>query len=1195
MAVSHANEVAAVVQDNLDTYKGLTPAAPVEVAYQTATYIDAYKRQRGNVTADFPDVVFATDGTPITVAAYEIAGQQQGLTPLLPFQTIGHSPVSSVVAANLPPGTTWLFKVRAVAGSAANPGLWSPETSVTITADTTPPPQPSALTATAVSGGVKLVWDGLAAGGGTMPGDFDHTEIAFGMAANPTTVIDTFPGASFTIVPKSSYNTVHYFRHRAVDTSGNASPWSAASTAIVVPLVDADLILSALDGAKTTITNISSAAILDGAILAAKLADNAVTQAKLAAAVQTDLAKGVTALSNQTGINANISALQTSVDGKTAILNSTVDAAAGTPGKTAGDRWQKWSTLAAGGKLLASWRWTGSLWLPELMDPTYLPLVDIGAGTFGSLAGSRITAKSLTVDQILVSRGANLAVDPDMQDITNWTGAGVTASATGGQSGRGSITIAQGSTQQGSYYAQTSNARRIKVVQGGYYRVGMWAYPSADMPVNSAKFYVRLYDDAQGGNILATDVAGQVAQNGSILPANTWSFVSGMVQIPAGTPYTNAVIGLYKQATYTTGTVIFSDPSFQQAMAGELIVDGSITGTEVNASSVAAAVGSFLTINVSQLNATTSSIGQAVIDKLWTDVVNSRKITTDMLVVTGDNMIWNGSGQNLTNASWSAWAFDAADKAPGTYGSFTVSTQTTLTLANDQPVMPVSESTGYVLEGWIKASVAGSNVFLESMETGGTDPNPRYILSYYAVPTTWTRFSSPVITSAGQTGMQFRLFANHSSGTVFNATQKIAGLRFRKQDGADVIVNGGILTRHLTVTDDMVVALLNVHKIKAVDIDANDIVADTGQIGILRSGILIADAVNTTVLKADAITSKHTITGATFQTTTTANRGIKFTSTGLKMWDSGGVQTVDLNATTGYATITGRLRTAADGSPGVVLIPPVESTDGSTMAMWLAPDVAALPGGSTAGVWMSNAPLATATPINIRGQSAGGIYLYEGIDLLSTTGSVPYISSHHGAGIQMTSYAGTMYLTSLTEIRLKSSFNTVIDIATNKQLNLLTNGAAYNRTVSASANAVIYTDGNVFKVASASKYKILPEVMALDDRLLDEVAVKDWIDIGMAERYADSFDLQRPLTETEDREFRALSLERIPGAIAEDVEAAGGEKFVVRDIDGEIDSLMYDRFALARTEILKRRVAEQAAEIAELRTLFAELKASLPA
>jgi hypothetical protein len=253
-------------------------------------------------------------------------------------------------------------------------------------------------------------------------------------------------------------------------------------------------------------------------------------------------------------------------------------------------------------------------------------------------------------------------------------------------------------------------------------------------------------------------------------------------------------------------------------------------------------------------------------------------------------------------------------------------------------------------------------------------------------------------------------------------------------------------------------------------------------------------------------------------------------------------------------------------------------------------------------MWMSNAAGGVTTPakLNLRGQSGGGLYLYDGMDVLSSSSSVPYISSHHAAGLQMTSYSGILYLVaSNNELRIQSMFNTVINVGASggggKYLNLQQDSAPYASTLSGSANLILQTDGNLFKVSSASKYKILPEVMVLDDRLLDEVAVKDWIDLGMAERFADTFNQMGPMTEQQDREFRALSLERIPGAIAEDVEAAGGDRFVVRGLDGQVESLMYDRFALARTEILKARVAEQAAEIAELRNLINELSARIPA
>ena len=349
-------------------------------------------------------------------------------------------------------------------------------------------------------------------------------------------------------------------------------------------------------------------------------------------------------------------------------------------------------------------------------------------------------------------------------------------------------------------------------------------------------------------------------------------------------------------------------------------------------------------------------------------------------------------------------------------------------------------------------------------------------------------------------------------------------------------------------------------------------------------------------LSATAIDGKI-ITGATFQTTATANRGLKWDATGLKMWDPTGVQTLSADASTGYVTVTGRLRTGPNGSPGVVLIPPVESSDGKTMALWFTPDTASLPGGVTAGVWISN-PVTSATPgaVNVRGQQYGGVTLWDAVEFASNNATIPQAFSNHGSGFQLTAYNGTLYLTSgVGETRIKSALNTSINVGAGKFINFQQNSSPYVSTNGASANMILFTDGNIFKTSSALKYKIDPRVMTLDDRLLDDVTVKSWIDVGMATRYAESFDFDGVRDEQAQREYDALSLERIPGAIAEDVLAAGGERFVTRDAEGELDGLMYDRFALARTEILKRRVEEQAAEIAELRAMFEELKASLTA
>lgn len=1423
IAIDHANRVADVVREELESYKGLTPAAPVEVTFQTSLYIDLNKRQRGIATFDFPDVVFSIDGTPITVNRYEIYGQLQGPDPLPPFRLMNTSAQSSIYATDLLPGSSWLFRIRALSDGIIRPGLWSPDYAVTVVADSTPPPQPSAPVAVAVSGGVKVTWDGLAAGGGVMPGDFDHVELAFGTTSSPTTVVDTFYGASFSIIPKSAYNTTHFFRLRAVDTSGNASPWSVQSTAIPVPLVDGDIILSAIDAAVTAITNIGASALADGAVLTSKLADNAVTQGKITAGavsltkldtaannkitqgitdaatadgkavtaqaaadaakaqLSTYIAAGTSLITNGSferlngqspegwptrsltygeastttarsgtkilratpsgnsayaytdyiqsapgriylieywvrlretliagnenlmmgaffntlsstgatttytnytdvaGVSVKLSALSTtdwtkvsilkalpagldiaqirfgpripglaptgnnfelddfvalditdaknaldaaaaaqaaantaitnaataqaSADSRNIITNSVVDAGAGIPGKTSGDRWQKWTTLATGGKLLATWRWNGSAWIAEAMDPTYIPLLDIGAATFGTLDGTRMTARSIEADRLLVSRGANLHPDPTGEDQTGWgtNGTGDAAavfSATGGKSGKGSILISQTATQQGIYYGYNTPARRIRVVPGGTYRIGGWVYASADIPVGGVRLYLKGFDEAGASAVMMTPVAGTEPWNRAVIPANTWTLVSGLVTVPATTTSLNTTFGTYKEASYSTGTVRWSDFSVQQAMAGELIVDGSVTAAKVDAASVAAGIGSFLTIDVSQLNATAAAIGSGVIDKLWTDVVQSRKITTDMLIVSGENLMPDPYFLDTIQNTYRTTA------TPGTWGIYNDDVSTAKTIKNTDhdatdrtlvlnstdalvKVMPGEQyalSLQYRLRGNVVASTPDStmrfcvyqhapdgtflrfsNVAASATVTIGTGP-------------TWKTFSDAwtVPVDVGFLRVAVRTNNQHYSGE-FEFKMPVV----KRKMSADLIVDGGILTKHLTVTEDMTVALLAAHKIKAVDLDANNIVADTATIGVLRGGILISDAVTTSVLKADAITSKHTITGATIQTVATANRGIKITSSGLIQYDSGGNQL--LNIGNGSQNLmVGDIYTSRAGTAGVRLINSsswglpaiVYSYNGNQGAQEASSFMRYTSGGDPELVHR-------APDRAIVGDTGLGFVRIEG-DLVLSLGDDATQKMRVEQPFYLDAWSPVNGYQSMT---MNGQLVNINSIAGNIKLN---SGSyytqlpgAYSKTTGTSGNVVISSDGGLFRSTSALKYKADPQVIEPDEALLD-VPMKDWVDKFALESRLEIEAMPQPWDEETTARYNSISIARIPGAIAEDVIAAGGEAYASFGSDGEVEGLMYDRYVLARTDILHRKYKALLARIEEL-------------
>lgn len=101
-------------------------------------------------------------------------------------------------------------------------------------------------------------------------------------------------------------------------------------------------------------------------------------------------------------------------------------------------------------------------------------------------------------------------------------------------------------------------------------------------------------------------------------------------------------------------------------------------------------------------------------------------------------------------------------------------------------------------------------------------------------------------------------------------------------------------------------------------IAANAITADNLMVGSVTAGAIAADAIKTTQLDADAITSKHTITGATIQTTATASRGLKITSTGMTGYSSSGQVTLSYSAASGDMTATGQFQSGIAGQRAIL-------------------------------------------------------------------------------------------------------------------------------------------------------------------------------------------------------------------------------------------------------------------------------------
>ena len=159
---------------------------------------------------------------------------------------------------------------------------------------------------------------------------------------------------------------------------------------------------------------------------------------------------------------------------------------------------------------------------------------------------------------------------------------------------------------------------------------------------------------------------------------------------------------------------------------------------------------------------------------------------------------------------------------------------------------------------------------------------------------------------------------------------------------SDKLAANSVTTAKLKVTEDMTVALLNVHKIQAGEIAANAVTTAALAAGVVNADKLAANSVNASKIVTGAITADklaansvtavkiaagtitsdkvaagqfkgYVFTGAVFQSSEAANTGMKLNGTALRMWDSSHNQTVYLDGEGKSNLLTGTFQTRISG------------------------------------------------------------------------------------------------------------------------------------------------------------------------------------------------------------------------------------------------------------------------------------------
>lgn len=314
------------------------------------------------------------------------------------------------------------------------------------------------------------------------------------------------------------------------------------------------------------------------------------------------------------------------------------------------------------------------------------------------------------------------------------------------------------------------------------------------------------------------------------------------------------------------------------SLNADRITAGIINTARLNVEEIAAGTAAFQTVDVKNLFATTGTMSEAVITRIFTDMMAAHNITVQMLAVGSfDNLVPSPRFESLddwTDITGGGTSAPRIQETNGRDGGRRLAVPNNSTNGTSPSGMfgapiPVEAGSSYRVSAWFVTGFATNGVARISVKFNGGLPDESIVevaRSGSTPASEWSKLSGSVEAPTGAKTMQI---AGISSATTvwvyfdsFNST--------RMADG-EIVVDGSILARHA---------------------DLESFAADTGFIADLTARIV----------KSDMFVGKEFIggvfTGGTFQTSILPNIGVKFDGSGFRAYGpDGGEPIVEISST----------------------------------------------------------------------------------------------------------------------------------------------------------------------------------------------------------------------------------------------------------------------------------------------------------
>lgn len=966
------------------------PKAPQGLVVQTDAYIGSDGFAHGLATAMWSAVTEATNNTAIEISNYAIEWRKH--VDGAPWHSAGTTDKTQLGFGGLDCGTQIEVRVRAVPTYSDKLGEWSSIVVATVESDTTPCSVPSKPTVSSKLGVVTVHWDGKTSTGASMESDFDHIEVCEGVNAAGMQVISANQsGQGAYVVTGLTAGSQRSYALRSVDHAGNKSDWSAIATVTVASAVSPDEVKQIQKDLADNQTALKD----NAAKLTQAQKDIQANKSNLDAANQT-LAQAKTDLtqarkdiaqtkSDLTTANGEISKAKESAAQAYAEAHSKNHTFRGPDepkdNLIVGDLWlktQKYWTRWKGEKnnspsLLADFYtyWQGA---PNASPSVLVPLSDrvidtlvwdgsawnhLGYADVERNADEIAQAKSDIADNAAKTTDAKKAAENATAAAKNAQGAADTANgaaktaqdtANAAQTAAKSATATAGQAKDAANAAQTA-AESAKKTAGNAETLANTANASANAAKTDAANAKTTAANASSVATQAKATADSAAQSATDA-ANAAQKANTAAAAAAGVANGKADVLIQSTA-----------PDTSMRKASTLWIDttnGANTPKRWNGSAWVAVTDKAATdaANAAVKANTAAKTAQDTADKAATAAANAASQANQaqaaakkaQTTADGKNLIYRGPDEPnhdglkpgdmwwRTQKYWTRWK-DEKNNSPSMLADF-YTYWTGAPNASPSVLVPLSDRVVEVLT-WDGTRFEPFDLVANNILASGTVAAKHLA----ADSVTAEKVKANAITVdklAANSVTTEKLVADAVTATKLAANSVQARNIVALAITSDKIAANSVTTGKLKVTEDMTVALLNVHKIQAGDIAANAVTTAALAAGAVNADNLAANSVNASKIVTGAITADklaansvtavkiaagtitsdkvaagqfkgYVFTGAVFQSSEAENTGMKLNSTALQMWDSNHNRTVYLDGEGKSNVLTGTFQTRTSG------------------------------------------------------------------------------------------------------------------------------------------------------------------------------------------------------------------------------------------------------------------------------------------